>query len=109
MSMTRKQLKRLAALLDAVCEGLDGKPFRWGGGQRQAWAPMLERAGVELVTRTQIEKRGHRLRRGAQRVGRVYFDAPISREADVFVFGVQTVLDVPKPPAEKGTRWRCRS
>lgn len=92
----RRRIQRLHELLGTVLKGLDGQPFTWGNGQRMAWTPILREAGVNLVTKTQIEKRGLRLKRGAKPVGWAYFGAPIQRYADLYVLEVQCVK--PKPP-----------
>ena len=92
----RLNIQRLHELLGIVLNGLDGQPFSWGDGQRQAWVPILKAAGVTLITKTQIEKHGYRLKRGAKPVGSAYFGAPIKRYADLYVLEVQCVK--PKPP-----------
>lgn len=92
----REHILRLHELLGIVLKGLDGHPFTWGNGQRLAWTPLLKEAGVTLVTKTQIEKRGMKLKRGAKPVGCAYFGAPIQRYADLYVLEVQCVK--PKPP-----------
>lgn len=88
--LSTAQMERLAELLEVVLRGLRGQPFNWSEGQRQPWTALLRRAGVELLTETQIKKRDHVLKRGAKAVGRGYFGAPIQRNAELYVFDVQT-------------------
>lgn len=90
------RIQRLQELLKSVIQGLDGLPFTWGNGQRMAWVPMLKEAGVTLITKTQIEKCGYRLKRSAKPVGCAYFGAPIKAHIDLYVLEVQCTK--PKPP-----------
>jgi hypothetical protein len=99
--MTEKQLIRLHQLTNTILQGLDGSPFHWGQGERWAYTPMLKKIGITLVTRTQIDKRGYRLKRSQNPVGTTYFGTPIDKEADVFVLEIQCVIipEYPNSPA----------
>lgn len=92
MSMlTKKQLIRLHQLTHTILQGLDGKPFHWGQGERWAYTPMLTKIGVTLVTRNRIDKLGYRLKKSQKPVGTTYFGTPIDKQADVFVLEIQCV------------------
>lgn len=88
-SAMRDRITVIRAVLDEVSQGLAGKPFRWGDGERSAWQPLCEQLGITLVTPTQIKKRGYRLKRGAVPVGSAYFAAPIQIYADLYVLECQ--------------------
>jgi hypothetical protein len=99
--LTKARLYRLAALLSQVSAGLLGMPFEWTDKQRQTWAPLLRAIGVELVPRSGIERRRHRLLRGAKPVGRSSY-APTKTSAprvvtELFVLHVQTSALAAKP------------
>lgn len=86
----RERLARRTHLIGEILNGLDGHRFGWGDGEYTSKKKLLRELGIELVTHTALKKRGHRLRRGAQSVGTVYFPAPIQSDCDVYIFGVQT-------------------
>ncbi|MBD2451158.1 hypothetical protein H6G76_29315 [Nostoc sp. FACHB-152] len=94
--MSKKRLERIHELTEIVLNGLNGKPFSWGDGQRTAWVPLLQEIGITLITKTQIQKRGLVLKRGAKPVGKAYFGSPIKRYADLYVMEVQCTE--PKKP-----------
>ncbi|GAA5527612.1 hypothetical protein [Herpetosiphon gulosus] len=85
------RIETITRVLQDVVQGLQGKPFHWGGGQREHWMPLLATMGFHLITKTQIAKQGYRLKRGAQPVGTVYYDAPLQRYADVYLRECQCV------------------
>ena len=91
---TKAQIVKLRARvtesLDMVLAGLAGKPFQWSAGEFDRRAHEVNLLGVRLKTKTQIELNGHVLKRGAQPVGKAYFEAPICKWRGVYVFGVQT-------------------
>lgn len=83
------KVKQLIELLQVVQEGLEGHPFEWGDGQRKSWTPKLEKCGITLVTKTQIAKRGYRVKKGKKPVGSAYFGTPIKRYAELYVLEEQ--------------------
>jgi hypothetical protein len=88
-SEIKRQLERLQALAQDIINGLNGKGFRWGDGERSAWQPLAEhRLGVTLVTATGARKRGYRLKAGAKPVGEAYFGAPLQIYAEPLRAGV---------------------
>lgn len=91
-SEVRRQLERLQALAQDIINGLNGKGFRWGDGERSAYVPIAERRlGITLVTATGARKRGYRLKAGAKPVGEAYFGAPLQLYADLYVLECQCV------------------
>ena len=91
---TKAQIVKLRARvtdsLDMVLAGLAGTPFDWSASEHQRRVHELGLLGVRLMTETAIERSGHGLKRGAQPVGKAYFEAPICKWRGVYVFGVQT-------------------
>lgn len=94
--MSKKRIERIHELTGIVLDGLNGNTFSWGDGQRTSWVPILREIGITLITKTQIQKRGLVLKRGAKPVGTAYFGAPIKRYADLYVLEVQCTK--PKKP-----------
>jgi hypothetical protein len=88
---TKQKLERIHELIGKVLSGLEGKPFAWGDGQRNAWISMLQEFNITLVTQTGLKKRGYRLKRGAKPVGSAYFGAPLQIHADLYVLQIQCV------------------
>jgi hypothetical protein len=78
-------------VINTVLDGLEGKPFHWGQGERWALTPMLTKIGITIVTRTQIDKYGYRLKRSQNPVGTTYFGSPINKNADIYVLEIQCV------------------
>ena len=97
--MTRARITRLHTASGEVRAGLAGSPFQWSESERKRNEPILAAAGVELLSQTAIEKRGHVLRRGARPVGTAYFGAPIQRYTPLYVLHVQT-----RPKSEASTK-----
>jgi hypothetical protein len=91
--MTRKQLIVLRELIHEILQGLNGNKFEWNQGQRYNWVPILRKAGITLVSATQLKKHGYRLKNRQNPVGSAYFGAPIQRQVDLFVLEIQTVRD----------------
>jgi hypothetical protein len=89
--MTKKQLISLCRVINTVLDGLEGKPFHWGQGERWALTPMLTKIGITIVTRTQIDKCGYRLKRSQKPVGTTYFGTPINKNADIYVLEIQCI------------------
>ena len=86
-----RRLDSLRAVAGAIQRGLKGTPFHWNGTEGDynvMWAADL---GLTLITKTQVEKRGYRLKRGARPVGSRYFGSPISKSASLYVLECQAV------------------
>ena len=79
-------IEALEIARDAVTVG----PIYWGDGEYTSKRKLLDELGIKLVTKTALEKRGHRVKRGATPVGTVHFPAPIQRHCAVYILGVQT-------------------
>lgn len=91
--LSRSQLARLAQLLTDLAAALvNRQPLRWGEGNRLQWTRLLRRAGVVLLTRTQLRRQRHEPKRGAAAVVLGYFGAPIQRHAELYILDVQTRL-----------------
>lgn len=100
--LSRSQLVRLAQLLTELAAALVNKqPLRWGEGNRLQWTRLLRKAGVVLLTRTQLRRQRHEPKRGASAVVLGYFGAPIQRHAELYILDVQTrLIRRPLTPAE---------
>lgn len=98
----KQRIEVIQRVLTDVAQGLEGNRFTWGSGQREHWVPLLERVGMTLRTKTQITKMGYRLKRGAQPVGRAYYDAPLQRYAELYLIEYQCVA-VQNPAADSQT------
>lgn len=87
-------LRRYEYVANVLERGLRrGKAFSWGDGQRRTWEPVARELGATLLSKTAIARRGYRIKRGAKPVGAIYYGAPISRYADVYVLECQCVYD----------------
>ena len=73
-----------------AAQGYPAPTLQWSAGEFDRRAHEVNLLGVRLKTKTQIELNGHVLKRGAQPVGKTYYEAPISKWCDLYVFGVQT-------------------
>lgn len=93
-------LNRYQEIAQMIINGLEGRPFRWGDAERQAYTAKALRMGCTLVTRTRADRLGWVVRQGAEPVGVAYFGAPIQRYASLFVLECQCK---PKPPAATST------
>lgn len=51
---------------------------------------LLAQIGFVLVSKTKLEKGGHRLKRGVKPVGAAYYGSPLRLYADLYLLGVQT-------------------
>ena len=90
-SALANHLQKRIALLHQLEQGLRGHSFDWGNSAGAVWRKQLkDEFGIELVTETGAAKAGHRIKKRAQPVGRMYFKAPISKYADLYVLNVQT-------------------
>lgn len=92
-SEVKNRLHAWGYVARAIREGLEGKPFNWGGGEFDAYRPKAAAMGCTLVTKTWLEKNGYRLRRGAEPVGTAYFKSPISNYGKLYVLECQTVKE----------------
>lgn len=72
-------------VINALIDGLQGNPFDWGAGQREAFTKIAAASGVTLVTKTEAARRGYSLKRGATPVGKGYWGAPLKRRADLYI------------------------
>lgn len=89
-SALRKRIELRVAVLIELGRALEGASLRWGQMEASYKRSIAAELGIELVTKTAAEKRGHVLKRGAEPLGSIYFGAPISRHAPVYVLGVHT-------------------
>jgi hypothetical protein len=88
-SQTKKDLERFIAVATAIKDGLDGTPFSWRGVDAQYNLPVARAMQITLITKSRAAKLGFALKRNAQPVGKMYFSAPISKYADVYVLQCQ--------------------
>ncbi len=96
----KEAILRLLAALTDVRRGLAGQPFTWSLKERRSFGQMLLACSVEIVSRGCVERRGHRLLRGAQPVGR-------AGSVDLFVLEVQTApLPASQQKAKRGPQRR---
>lgn len=90
-SEIKDKLASWSHVANQIINGLSGKPFSWCGGEFDAYKPKAQQMGITLVTKTQVEKLGYRLKKNAEPVGTGYFKAPISRSANLYVLECQAV------------------
>src|SRR5690348_17207685 len=64
--------------------------FSWGNAERDSKMAYLSRLGFVLVSKSKLERGGHRLKRGVKPVGRGYYGAPLRVWADLYLLGIQT-------------------
>lgn len=91
--MAKKSTDRLIYVMEAVNDlvgGLNGKPFAWGDSERRSKEAILASLGFAVVSKTKLERGGHRLKRGVRPVGSAFFGSPLRRHADLYVLYVQT-------------------
>ena len=88
-SALARHLESRVAVLQAIIDGLRGKPFSWGSGEALSRKHILGEIGITLVTFTVLQKKGYKLNRGAKPVGTIYFDAPIQKRHPVYVLECQ--------------------
>lgn len=86
-TVTRRLLRCEQASHD-VSQGLHGNPFTWRECD-QALIGMLEDMGVHLISITKAIKLGYVLKQRQQPVGKVYYGAPLSRYADLYILECQ--------------------
>lgn len=88
---TRGKLKVRAELLAEIWRALQFRDtLVWGAGQRVTYTRLLREMGVELVTRTAAKRMGHEIRRRQHPIALGYFVAPIQRNAELCIVGIQT-------------------
>jgi hypothetical protein len=86
----RGRLARYRDIITELLNGLEGKRrFAWRAVDHQHARPVLRVLGVNLMSKTAIKKAKLRLKRGAQPVGEIYFERPISNYAEVYLAEAQ--------------------
>lgn len=92
--MNKKILQRIATCQQTLREFFDGatgaKPFVWGEYERESKMHLLSQIGFVLVSKTKLEKGGHRLKKGAKPIGTGYYGSPLRLYANLYLLGVQT-------------------
>jgi len=88
-SEIKRRLDCYRSVAAQIERGLDGTPFHWNGTEGEYNVQWAEEMGIHLVTRTWLEKRGLRLKRGVKPVGSRYFSAPISAQHALYVLECQ--------------------
>ncbi len=92
--MNKKTLERIAYIQEALGELLTGAKgegmFSWGNAEGDSKMAYLSRLGFVLVSKSKLERGGHRLKRGAKPVGRRYYGAPLKVWSDLYLLGIQT-------------------
>lgn len=76
-------------VINRIIEGLHGRPFNWGAGEREAYTKIAAAVGITLVTKTAAARRGYSLKRGARPVGCGYWGAPLKKHADLYILECQ--------------------
>ncbi len=92
-SEIQRRLETISGVATEIHEGLGGKPFQWNGAEGEWKVLWAEDLGITLLTKTALEKRGYRLKRGAKPIGRRYFGAPIQKYAELYVLECQCVRE----------------
>lgn len=93
----RERTDRFAELKEKLERALaTGQALRCGIAQRVPWVRLLAENGVELLSTTQLRKRGIALLPDAKPLIWAYFGAPIAKHRPLFWVGRQTE---PPPPA----------
>ena len=90
-SAVLRRIESLRHVAMQIANGLEGQPFQWGAGQREAWTPLAKQLGLTLVTRSHADRLGYAIKRGAKPVGSAYFRAPLKRTAQLYVLECQCV------------------
>ena len=93
--MTGKKLIGRLAKVERVAQdlrnGLLGDAFTWPEWARKLYVPVAAELGCVLLTATALRRAGHRLKPRALPVGKVYFGAPLQRNAPVYIAGIHTI------------------
>jgi hypothetical protein len=95
-STIEKRLNKIKHSIDEVVNGLNGKPFNWGDGERIHHQKKLKKCDITLLTITALKKRGYRLKRGAKPVGSAYFGRPIKNIGQLYVLECQAIKETTK-------------
>lgn len=66
----------------------EGKMFFWKGSENHLIGIAAD-MGLTLITESRARKAGYTLKKGQSPVGSIYFGAPISRDAEVYVLECQ--------------------
>jgi hypothetical protein len=89
-SEIQNRLESWRYVAEAIANGLrNNKPFSWTGNQFASYHKKALAMGITLVTKTELERDGYRLKRGVTPVGSGYFCAPTSYQADLYVLECQ--------------------
>lgn len=80
-----------------------GQALRWGIAQRVPWVRLLAEGGIELLSATQLRKRGIALLPDAKPLIWAYFGAPIAKHRPLYWVGRQTEASPPAPLFEART------
>lgn len=92
---------RLERLKSSIDEALrTGKPLRWGFPQRRAWCPILAKAGIDLLDKTQLRRRKLAIVPDAKPVVIAQYGFA---QAHLFIVGRQTEQPAPAPLFEART------
>lgn len=92
-SEIKNRLQSWRYVAQAIIDGLEGKPFSWGDGERTAYTQKAKKMGITLITATQAKKQGYRIKHGAKSVGTAYFRSPISNYGNLYVLECQCVKE----------------
>lgn len=90
---TRAKVKARAERYRAVAAEIErglsgGKSFHWKGSENHL-IQIAADMGLTIITQSRAEKAGFVLKRNQRPVGTIYFGAPISRIANVYVLECQ--------------------
>lgn len=88
-AVVRARTERFANVAYQIHRALkEGKPFHWKGSESHL-VDVAASMGLTIITRSRAEKAGYTLKRGQKPVGTIYFGAPISKTAAVYVLECQ--------------------
>lgn len=84
---------RLSLLLVDLVKALkDKEPLVWSQSVQRSWVRLLRQVGVVLLSKKQLRRQRHQLKRDARPVVLAYFGAPTSQHSELFILDVQTRL-----------------
>ena len=91
--LSRAQMCRLSLLhVDLEKALTDNEPLVWSHDAQRPWVRLLRQVGVVLLSKTQLRRQRHQLKRDARPVVLAYFGAPTSQHRELFILDVQTRL-----------------
>lgn len=97
-SFVIERLERIIVVARMLIAGLKGTPFAWRGVDVQHYRPLARLFGLTLVSKSRVAALNWKLKKNVQPVGEMYYGAPISRWADVYILEAQAEpLPVEKP------------